>query len=126
MSQAETFAKNPIQAQIDRYHAAKPQGDIDLVAEVRQILIESGQAGQLEHFDNHPRIQQAKDKHSDVQRFCLNQFWTIQLGDCEKPSFNERSYLIPHGEKTEWLKLFRQGVLPFIIDQDLPKQINNG
>lgn len=121
---AQEFAENPLAAQMARYHAEKPAGDIDMIEEVRNLLIAAGQGNKIDIYDNHPRIVDAKNRHSDVQRHALNQFWMIQLGACEKPSFNERTYLLPRGDKSEWLKVFNLGVMPFIIENDLPSVIN--
>lgn len=124
LNQAQAAVENPILFHMQRYHDKKPAGDIDMIEEVRKLLIEAGQGNKIHIYDNHPRIVDAKNRHSDVQRHALNQFWMVQLGACEKPSFNERTYLLPRGDKSEWLKVFNLGVMPFIIENDLPNEIH--
>lgn len=114
-----------IHEQMDRYHGEKPQGEICLVSEIRRLLIESGQGANVQYFDNHPRIVEATGKIADVQRYCINQFWHVQLGACEKNSFNERSMLLERGPFSEWLSVFRQGIIPFIIENDLPRPLED-
>lgn len=54
------------------------------------------------------------------QRCTLNVFWQVQLGQFGRTTFRERFSLISEGTEADWLKLFKQFVLPFIIDKDLP------
>jgi len=113
-------AINKFKQNVDAYNAAKPEDDIDLVEEVRNILIKAGLGNRLEAFDNNHFIQEAKGKYSVVQRYLLNRFWGQQLMLTNLPTAEERYCLIPNGEVSDWLKLFENKVLPFILENDLP------
>lgn len=109
---------------IEQYHQPKPEGDIDLIAEVRQHLVNSGLAQRAtEAFDNNHFIAEAANKPSTVQRFLLNRYWGMQLMQAGKPSIEERYCLIPNGEVSDWLKLFKEKILPFVIENNLPVSI---
>lgn len=106
------------------YFQPKPEGDIDLVKEVREVLVASGLMPLvLANYDNNKYIVEAANKPSSVQRFLLNRFWNYQLVSCEANSIDERYCLIPNGTADAWLKLFTEKVLPFAITHQLPKNI---
>lgn len=111
--------KNVVQA-IEQYKQPKPDGDIDLIAEVRQRMLNAGLGQRIAHFDNHKFIQEAIGKESSIQRYLLNRYWTSQLLHSSKVSIEERYCLIPDGMIHDWLDLFQSRVLPFIIENDLP------
>jgi hypothetical protein len=106
---------------LSHYAQPTPDGDIDLVQEVRTRLLNSGLHSKvIEAYDNNRFIVEAENKISDVQRFLLNRYWNSQLMSCNKPSIEERYCLIPNGEIKDWLRLFEQKVLPFVIENELP------
>jgi hypothetical protein len=109
-------------AGVAQYYQPKPEGDIDLVSEVRRVLVEAGLNQLVEaNYDNNRFIVDAANKPSSVQRFLLNRFWNYQLVSCEAVSIDERYCLIPNGTVQDWLKLFTEKVLPFAIANQLPK-----
>lgn len=117
---------NTHQNPADVYYAPKPEGDIDLVLEVRNILAASGLLMKLpETYDNHRFILEAAGKPSSVQRFLLNRYWAAQLAMAPRPSVEERYCLIPNGAVADWLDLFRKKIVPFVLDNDLPKSFLN-
>ena len=97
--------------------------DIDLVSEVRKIL-KDNTLGKLadENYDTHRYIRDAADKRPEIQRHFLNKYWGLQLVSAEDNSIEERSCLIPDGNVSDWLGLFRTNILPFLIKNQLPKQ----
>lgn len=106
---------------MEQYHQAKPDGDIDLIDTVRQSLLMSGLGHQVTVAYNQNRfILEAEGKSSDVQRFLLNRYWNMQLAMAAKPSIEERYCLIPDGTIQDWLTLFKEKVLPFLITHQLP------
>lgn len=111
--------QNVVQA-MEHYKQPKPNGDIDLIAEVRQRMIKAGLSHRIAHFDNHKFIQEANGKESSVQRYLLNRYWTSQLLHSSTVSIEERYCLIPDGMISDWLDLFQARVLPFVIANDLP------
>lgn len=105
---------------IQEYHQTRQADDIDLVQEVRTILINSGLAQNLQAFDSNRFIIEAATKPSSVQRYLLNRFWNQQLITCSAISIEERYCLIPDGAVQDWLMLFKEKVVPFLITNNLP------
>lgn len=115
---------SPLQKGVDQYYQPKNPNDMDLVAIVREDLVNSGLANHLPTaYDNSRFIQEAVGKDSNVQRFLLNRYWTQQLMSAKQISIEERYCLIPNGDVQDWLRLFRSKVLPFIVQNDLPVPI---
>ncbi len=113
-----------MEQQLNKYFTEKPSGDLDLIAMVRGMLINVGLTNNtLAYFDTHPLIINSINKISNVQRFNLNRFWALQLMSSNNHSEEERYCLIPNGSNEDWLKLFESKVLPFIIQNNLPKAI---
>ena len=106
---------------IQDYHAARQPNDIDLIAEVRQRLVISGiSAERIMAYEQNQYIIDACDKTPEVQRFLLNRYWNLQLMSSRKVSINERYCLIPNGSIDDWLRLFSDKILPFIVKNELP------
>lgn len=109
---------------VEYYSGAKEEQDIDLISVVRSQLVSSGLANRLSTaFDSNRFIVEAAGRKSDIQRFLLNRYWNQQLMSSNKMSIEERYCLIPDGSTDEWLKLFQDKVLPFIIENGLPIEI---
>ncbi len=106
---------------ISTYHQQKPDGDVDLIQVVREILLNSGLGQRIAAtYDSNRFILEAEGKVVEVQRHLLNRYWTQQLILSGKPTADERYTLIPNGEIKDWIKLFKAKVLPFILENDLP------
>ncbi len=109
---------------MQNYQQPRQVGDIDLVAEVRSLLVSSGIPGEcIMAFEQNNHIVDAIDKNPEVQRFFMNRYWNLQLLSCPKYSIEERYCLIPNGEVSDWLRLFKDKVLPFIVANNLPVRI---
>lgn len=114
-----------IQQGIDQYHQPRAEGEIDLVASVREMLINAGLAQRVSaFFDTNRFIVEAQNKNSSAQRFLLNKYWSIQLMASTTPSTEERFCLIPNGTTGDWLRLFNNKILPFIVSNELPVKID--
>jgi len=108
-------------AAIEQYNAGRQETDINLVQEVRNMMMSSGLGQAIpEAFNNNRFIVEAENKAPLAQRFLLNRYWSLQLAQSKKPSGEERYCLIHDGEVSDWLKLFQQKVLPFVIENNLP------
>jgi hypothetical protein len=104
------------------YNTPKPVGDIDLIAKVREILISAGLRPKVESFyDTNRFIIDANGKHSEIQRHMLNRYWNYQLNQAKQRSIEERYSLVVDGGIDNWLQLFIDKVLPFIVTNDLPR-----
>ena len=106
----------------------RTDGDIDLVLWVRNLFAKLGYEEQLvECFDSHSDIQKAKDKGPDLQRFYLNQYWSMQLLHCQnetgQSTLDQRAFLTSHGSVAEWMVFFENSVFPAIIHHQLPVKI---
>ncbi|HXQ36810.1 MAG TPA: hypothetical protein VN843_22550 [Anaerolineales bacterium] len=113
---------NQIQEGIEHFYIPRQEGDIDLVALVRYALEQQGLHERVANgFNNHPVIIDASDKQPSVQRWLLNHYWFLQLIDSEVDTMSVRSYLIHNGTEEDWMKLFVQYILPFVVKNDLPK-----
>lgn len=113
---------NPqLAAAAQEYHQVREANDIDLIATVRGILAQSGLAHNLAAYDNNRFIQEGLNKPSKVQRYLLNRFWNHQLMVSQSISIEERYCLIPDGTHDQWLTLFRDKIVPFLIANNLPK-----
>lgn len=117
---------NSINAATQQYYQPKPADDIDLIAEVRATLVAAGLGNKLaEAFDTNRFILEAAGKHSSVQRYFMNRYWGQQLLYAKVQSIDERYCLLPNGTIQDWLNLFQQKILPFVIANDLPMACKN-
>ena len=110
-----------LQPQYEEYIKPREETDLDLVTIVRTMLIDSGLMQQvLAAYDTDRFILEARNRPSEAQRFLLNRYWSYQLMKSDKSSIEERTYLIPNGEVSDWLRMFQAKILPFIIENNLP------
>ena len=110
-----------IRAGVDVFYREKPADDIDLIQAVRASMLEYGLHDKVANaFDNNHYIIDAIGKPSTVQRFLLNRYWSLQLMSSANPSIEQRYCLIPDGEVSDWLRLFKESVLPFAVQNELP------
>lgn len=117
----QNYAQQRLQQGVEQFFQPKAEGDIDLVAEVRKLLNESGlQVEVANAYDTNRFVVEAVGKSSDVQRHLLNRFFAQQLVSAPTQSIEERYCLIPDGKIEDWLNLFRAKVLPFLIVNRLP------
>lgn len=117
-------AQQRLQEGMEQYYQPKPDGDVDLVSEVRNMMLSCGLHSNVQvGFDNNRFVLEAVGKPSQVQRHLLNRYFNQQLASSNKPSIEERYCLIPNGDVRDWLKLFEQKVLPFLMENQLPVAI---
>lgn len=120
MSQAAPMTQH--QQAVSQYYEKRAPGDKDLIAIVRRELESAGLGLKLPAaYDNNRFIMDARDKTPVVQRHFLNRYWSLQIMSSPKPSTEERFCLINDGTVEEWIVLFKAKILPFIIENDLPK-----
>lgn len=106
------------------YRAEKPNDDFDLVAEVRNLLVDAGAINNVvNYYDTNHTVLEATNKTVDVQRQLLNRYLYLQIVKCSARSTNERQSLIPNGSIQDWLRLFKANVLPFMIRNNLPSAL---
>lgn len=117
------MTQNPIQQRVDQYYQTKPADDVDLVAIVRQELINAGLGQRLEFFNSNRFVIEAEGKPSEVQRYLMNRYWSQQLMAAEHSAIEERWALIPNGLIIDWITLFQGKVMPFVVANNLPVAI---
>lgn len=106
------------------YNEKRGKDDINLINEVREHLVKEGLEINIKNnFDNNSNIIACVDKIPEVQRLHLNAFLSEQMMYADNPAINERYALIPDGTIEDWLKLFKEVVTPFLVKNELPKQI---
>lgn len=102
----------------------RQDGDIDLIAETRVLLVNSGLSNEVNlHYDTNRYIKDASLMRPEGQRFLLNRFWNLQLLSTQASTVDERYCLVNNGEYSDWLRLYKQKILPFAIAHRLPKTI---
>ena len=108
----------------ETYTTPRSVEDFDLVAACRQILVDAGLHQEVQNsFDNHPHIRDASLRKPEVQRHILNQYWNLQLLATGANTFEVRYCLIPNGEVGDWLRLFKDKVVPAAVQYRLPRVI---
>lgn len=97
---------------------------VDLISEVHKLLCDSGLRKESEnYFLSYHSIVFVKDKNFMLQMEQLNMFWRIQLSKFGVESQQARYCLVDNAEPKQWIKLFKDAVLPFIISKSLPVKI---
>lgn len=107
----------------DTMSRLRGEGEFDLIAATRQMLIENGLGQNIQFFDTNHHIVGAMPLNYEAQRFILNTYFRIQMMSVNASSTDERFNLIDTGSAQDWLRLFQQFVLPFLIQHNLPKSI---
>lgn len=122
MKQQGTLDASKLQEGFNNFYSGRQEGDIDLVALVHEALRYSHVSEEsLLAYSKHPLIIEASNKQPSVQRWLLNRYWVLQLVSIPVNSVNIRLYLIQNGTEEDWMRLFTQHVLPFLISNGLPK-----
>lgn len=99
-----------------------PIAEIDMVQECFNLLCEVGLKQKAELcFLTHQWIEEAKPMKAEGQRFLLNRYWRLQISICQANTIDERWCLIDTGEMSDWLSLFKSKIIPFCLDNNLPK-----
>jgi hypothetical protein len=118
-------------------HAAAPAnpfttplqpGELNLVVEVEQALLACGLHHQVASaYSNNHYINDARGLCSEAQRFLLNRYWSLQLAALQVhkniTTIDERFCLIDQGEAQTWLDLFKEKIVPFAAQHQLPMAI---
>ena len=116
---------SPIEEGRARYFAERQLNEIDVVEEVRNIMLRSAFPKHvIEMFDNDPTIINARNKNSFTQRYLLNRYWTLQLQSAPANSEQARYFLLPEGDIKEWLMCFQTVVVPFALENNLPVSLH--
>ena len=116
-----TCNSNP---QSNIFSSPRQEGEIDLVTTCRTILVEAGLIQSVAAvFDQNQYIRDALPLGADAQRFLLNKFWHLQLIRLDCDTQKERFCLLDQGDYSEWVRCFKDAILPKIIEYKLPMAI---
>jgi hypothetical protein len=114
---------------IQQYHSNKPEGDIDLISVVEKVFTTYGIQDKIPVFRSHRHVIEAQNKSSVAQRWLLNNYFRLQIlsvgtksGSLASPA-EARYCLIDNGSIDDWIKLFNQNVMPFLLENKLPVHI---
>ena len=101
------------------------QAEDNLLEYVRSIMIDAGLKQRVhEAYDNNQYIKDAQGTPANMQRFLLNRFWMLQVLSVDAPSHDVRFSLIDTGSFRDWKRLFKDVVLPFAVQHNLPLCLN--
>ena len=108
------------------FFQSRKEGEPNLIDEVRHLLIGNG-LGQnvMQAYDCNPMIVSGNNLTAQAQQWILNRFWDdqfMQLSVIENVDVRvQRFSLIDETPADNWMRLFRQGMLTFITENNLPQ-----
>jgi len=106
------------------YNSAKVEGELDLVALVRQRLMERGLVDKLHlGFDQNRFIMEAHNRPAHAQQYLLNRYFTTQFMAISEDTLLQRYALIYEVSTPNWIQIFENSVLPAFVEFGLPKPI---
>lgn len=118
----DAFEKQKQQLTPENFDHTRRDGDFDLVGATRAVLQNAGI--DTTAYDNSRIIQDASSLRPQAQRHLLNRFFRHQLMSVTNVnSIEERTNLIEDGEFEDWLRLFTNSVVPFLVTHSLPKNL---
>lgn len=110
-----------MQGPIDHYNSARHPDEIDLVAEVRQRLVDVGLKDRLPFtFDNNRFIIEAQGRTAHAQQYNLNRYLSTQLMSVPEDTSVERYALVYEIRPDHWLTIFEKTILPSFVNYNLP------
>lgn len=113
-----------MQGPMDFYNSPKQEGELDLVALVRQRLVEMGLAERLnEGFDQNRFILEAHNKHAHAQQYLLNRYFATQFMAVADDTLLQRYALIYEVSTPNWVEIFEKSVLPAFVAYNLPVKL---
>lgn len=117
---SEQKQMTPFDAGLELWKMEKPEGDVDLVKQVRDDLLAAGctEEGLVRNFDEHRHIKMSVGKTSPVQRANIVRYTDIVLKRSVVPT-NLMSELTISGSLEPWSKHMKSKVTPFIAKHKL-------
>lgn len=121
MSIQQLNPNTSFQQNIELFTTQRQPGELDLISEVRNILCAAGLNKEVERsYDTNQYIIDGANLTTEAQRFLLNRFWNIQLIALGVNSVEQRFCLIDSGEYKDWIKLFKESIVPYAVSNRLP------
>ena len=109
--------------EVASHYDQRQVNEVDLIAIVRERLINHGLGDRIAAFDNSRFIRDAANVSSSAQQYHLNRWLTLQFMHSNKDTAVQRYALIYEINAIEWLKVFDRVILPALIDFDLVVEI---
>ena len=105
------------------YLNKREDGEVNLFDFVAQQFIQYGIPDNIVVVQDYFMKNDLMDRKPNVQKFYLNKFFTTQLLMSEKNSIEQRYCLITDGTIEDWAKLFKNKIMPFLVENNLPRFI---
>lgn len=110
-----------IKAPMDFFQRNREEGELDLVAWVRNELVAAGAKDRLsEAFDANRFVQDARMRNSHAQQYCLNRYFVMQFMSSREDTALLRYQLIYEIGTPEWMRIVKDSIIPNMINLDLP------
>jgi len=107
------------------WETKKPEDDLDVLKELINILRENNiKEDKINLMLSDPFIKAIENKHSYLQKLNLSKYWNNQIiftNDKSIVTVPLRYSLLYDGTPDEWLIIFKDIILPYIKENDLPK-----
>ena len=112
---------SPFYAGIKLYDEERHEGEIDLVVELRALLIKAGVPEETlaATYDLNRHVKASKNRISVVQRVQLNRFVELCLITSHVSTIDLRSDMLGVRSATQWLELIEDKIAPFIQEHRL-------
>lgn len=126
--QLENFSRTMHQRMGVYNRAARPD-EMDLLAHVRELLVEQLTEGVVaDLFDTDRHVRDAVGKNAHAQQFHLNQYFALQFMSAASQDIREsqlaRYSLLTDARPDEWLMVFKQKILPTFLHFNLPVRLS--
>lgn len=92
--------------------------DLDLLNEVSKLLENAGHPSPNK-WTQSSLLVDAIYAAPKLQRFLINRFWRVSLGNCSENTSKERYCLVDNGQDTVYLQIFKDAIVPSIIKYKL-------
>lgn len=117
----EQKMKTPFEAGVELYQMPKPEGDPDLIPEVRGLLVNAGisEDALANTFDLNRHIKDGAGRHSLAQRVQINRFLELVLLSDAADVTSLLSSLVTNSSLSYWLGFIEDKVAPYIAKRRL-------
>lgn len=95
-----------------------PQPYPCLVQEVYKLLVNAGHPRASVWLDQ-PAVREMLGKDGIRQRMLINRYWRIKVGLLETDTSMPRYCLFDDGKDSDWLNIFKDALVPLIVQYDL-------
>ncbi len=107
------------------FHKQRADGDFDFISEIINIFNAGGFSPQaIDAFRNNKIVIDASVMVPEAQRHLMNRYFRSQMLSVRTAdSINARGCLIDGGEYKDWIALFKDHIVPFLLQNSLPTKL---